>query len=150
MITIQKLKTNLPEINQDFIKLAIGNTLSKFNQAAADVTIRLTNDDEIAQLNHKYRGISSSTDVLAFNQNFQDPETGRLYLGDIIISVETVRDQAPKYSLTVDEECAFLAIHGTLHLLGFNHAAPEEKEAMWKTQERIFLETKSGFEETTE
>lgn len=138
MITIQIINTDLPKLNKDLIKTAIRLTLSRFNKTDADVTIRITGDIEIAQLNQEYRGISSSTDVLSFNQDFQDPETGRWYLGDIIISLETVVKQAPVYDLTPDQECSFLAIHGTLHLLGYDHDTPEEKEKMWEIQDEIF------------
>jgi probable rRNA maturation factor len=138
MITIQIIETNLPEVNKDLIRKAVKNTLSKFDKAEADVTIRITDDSEVAQLNQDFRGISSATDVLSFNQDFQNPETGRWYLGDIVISLETAVNQAPKYNLNLNQECTFLAIHGTLHLLGYDHATPEEKEKMWEIQDKIF------------
>jgi probable rRNA maturation factor len=138
MITIQIINTDLPKVNKDLIKKAVKKTLSKFNKTDIDVTIRITDDPEIAQLNQEFRGISSATDVLSFNQDFLNPETGRWYLGDIIISLETAVNQAPKYNLTPNQECAFLAIHGTLHLLGYNHDSPEDKEIMWEIQDNIF------------
>ena len=140
MITIQKTKSDLPQVNQDLIRKAVKDTLSNFSRTQTDITIRLTNDNEIAQLNKHYRNISSPTDVLSFNQNYQDPETGRNYLGDIVISLETAKTQAPKYNLSLDQECAFLAIHGTLHLLGYDHATAEEKTRMWEIQEKILNE----------
>jgi probable rRNA maturation factor len=141
MITIQKSNINLPETNKDLIKLAVKATLEYYNLSKDDITIRLTDDDEIAQLNKEYRGFSSATDVLSFLQDFTDPETGRKYLGDIVISIETAIRQAPKYELTIDQECAFLAIHGTLHLLGFDHDTKQEKETMWEIQDKIFSKT---------
>jgi len=140
MITIQKTKSDLPQVNQDLIRKAVKDTLLNFSRTQTDITIRLTNDNEIAQLNKHYRNISSPTDVLSFNQNYQDPETGRNYLGDIVISLETAKTQAPKYNLSLDQECAFLAIHGTLHLLGYDHATAEEKTRMWEIQEKILNE----------
>ena len=140
MITIQKTKSDLPQVNQDLIRKAVKDTLLNFSRIQTDITIRLTNDNEIAQLNKHYRNISSPTDVLSFNQNYQDPETGRNYLGDIVISLETAKTQAPKYNLSLDQECAFLAIHGTLHLLGYDHATAEEKTRMWEIQEKILNE----------
>lgn len=140
MITIQIIKTDLSKVNKDLIRKAVKLTLSRFNKSDTDVTVRITDDIEIAQLNLEYRGISSSTDVLSFNQDFQNPETGRWYLGDIIISLETVVKQAPKYDLTTNQECAFLAVHGTLHLLGYDHNSPGEKEKMWEIQDEIFLD----------
>lgn len=139
MITIQIIKRDLPKVNKDLIRKAVKLTLSRFNKTDVDVTIRITDDIEIAHLNQEYRSISGATDVLSFNQDFQDPETGRWYLGDIIISLETAVNQAPKYDLTPNQECAFLAVHGTLHLLGYDHNTPIEKEKMWEIQDEIFL-----------
>lgn len=139
MITIQTIKMDLPKINKDLIRKAVKLTLSRFNKTDADVTIRITDDSEIAQLNHEYRSISGATDVLSFSQDFQNPETERWYLGDIIISLETAVNQAPQYDLTPNQECAFLAVHGTLHLLGYDHNTPSEKEKMWEIQDEIFL-----------
>jgi probable rRNA maturation factor len=141
MITIQKSNINLPEVNKDLIKHAVKETMDYYNITKTDITIRLTDDNEISQLNKEYRGFSSATDVLSFLQDFTDPETGRKYLGDIVISIETAIRQAPKFELTIDQECAFLAIHGTLHLLGFDHGTPEEKKTMWEIQDKIFSKT---------
>ncbi len=149
MITIQKSRTNLPEVDYNLIKLAVRKTLSKYSMAKADITIQLTGDDEITQFNQEYRGISEATDVLSFEQHFLDPDTGRLYLGDIVISLERVINQALNNKITTDEECAFLAIHGTLHLLGYDHYTPEEKSIMWEIQDKIYLETIQDFQEKT-
>ncbi len=73
-----------------------------------------------------------------FNQDLLDPETGLTYLGDILISVPTAAKQAVGQGHSLALECAFLAIHGTLHLLGYDHYDPEEKAEMWTLQERIF------------
>jgi probable rRNA maturation factor len=89
-------------------------------------------------LNQTFRGIARSTDVLAFNQETLDPETGRLYLGDIIISVERANQQAQEQGHSLDFEIVLLAIHGTLHLLGFDHYEPEDQREMWAIQEAIF------------
>jgi probable rRNA maturation factor len=147
MITIQKSQDNLAEIDLSLIKAAVENTLFYLDQLDVDITIQLTDDREIAELNQTYRGEAKATDVLSFNQDFNDPETGNLYLGDIIISIETAAEQAPDYNLSLDEEIAFLAIHGTLHLSGYDHFKPDEKEEMWKIQDKIFLMTMEQFQE---
>jgi probable rRNA maturation factor len=147
MITIQKSQDNLAEIDLSLIKAAVENTLFYLDQLDVDITIQLTDDREIAELNQTYRGEAKATDVLSFNQDFNDPETGNLYLGDIIISIETAAEQAPDYDLSLDEEIAFLAIHGTLHLSGYDHFKPDEKEEMWKIQDKIFLMTMEQFQE---
>lgn len=129
--------TNLVEIDQDFIKKAIKKTLNVLNKPDVDITVQLTTDAAMRQLNQKFRGVEDTTDVLSFNQEFIDPETNRLYLGDIVISVEQAQIQAPENHHTVNEECALLAIHGTLHLLGYDHSTAQEKEKMWKIQGKI-------------
>lgn len=130
-----KLQTKL---DPTLLENAIRITLEKEDQADVEISIKLSDDFELRQLNQTYRNIDKTTDVLAFNQDYNDPETGRFYLGDIIISVEQAQLQADENHQTLDEECARLAIHGTLHLLGYDHAEPEEKEEMWKKQESIF------------
>ncbi|MDF1520226.1 MAG: rRNA maturation RNase YbeY [Brevefilum sp.] len=147
MITIQKSRHNLAEIDLSLIKAAVKNTLAYLDQLEVDITIQLTDDREIAEINQSYRGEAKATDVLSFNQDFTDPDTGHLYLGDILISIETAAEQAPDYDLSLDEEIAFLAIHGTLHLSGFDHYEPDEKEEMWKIQDKIFLMTIKQFQE---
>jgi len=147
MITIQESRGNLAEIDLSLIKAAVENTLSYLDQLDVDITIQLTDNREIAKLNQTYRGEAKATDVLSFNQDFTDPDTGNLYLGDIIISIETAAEQAPDYDLSLDEEIAFLAIHGTLHLSGYDHYEPDEKEEMWKIQDKIFLMTIEQFQE---
>jgi len=138
MIEIQKKTSLAPEIDLELLKFAISTTLEILQKPAMDITLRLTNDAEMRQLNQNFRGIAKSTDVLSFNQDFIDPETDRLYLGDIIISVERASQQAPENDHTLDQECTLLAIHGTLHLLGYDHYSPDQKEEMWPLQDKIY------------
>ena len=147
MINLQNTTQPLQEFNREMIKFAIATTLAKFNKQNADLTLRLTNNAEIHRLNLAFRGINDSTDVLSFNQNFTNPETGRYYYGDIIISIDKAAQQASANGHSVDEECAFLAIHGTLHLLGFDHENPESKLEMWQLQDALFASVKKYLEE---
>jgi probable rRNA maturation factor len=126
-----------PNLDCDLLEKAIQTTLELHNQSNVDVTLQLTGDESIQQLNHTYRGIDAPTDVLAFNQEFIDPETDRLYLGDIIISVETAQSQAMDQKHSLNKECSLLTIHGTLHLLGYDHQDPQGKDEMWAIQEKI-------------
>lgn len=147
MITIQKEPSILTECNLRFIKSAIKTVLESLDQSNVDLTLRLTNDEEMHQMNLTYRGIDSSTDVLAFSQDYVDPDTNRRYLGDIIISVDRASDQASENHHSITEECGFLAIHGTLHLLGYDHYEPKEKAIMWALQDEIFKIVKTEFME---
>lgn len=105
----------------------------------ASLSIVLTDDSSIRELNRNYRGVDSATDVLSFPAG--DPMPGMeelpLYLGDIMISVPYARRQAEQQSHTPSEEVQLLAIHGVLHLLGYDHLLPDEKVAMWQSQEEI-------------
>lgn len=150
MIEIQKTQNNLVDIDLSILKAAIEATLGRLDQSDVDVTLRLTDDQEMRELNHRYRGIDQTTDVLSFYEGFTDPETGRLYLGDIVISVDKVQQQAPENHHTTEVECAFLAIHGTLHLLGFDHDEPERKADMWDLQEKLFADLLINFKEKPE
>lgn len=150
MIEIQKDSSTGHKIDLNLLELAISQTLEVLQKPPMDITLRLTNDAEMRQLNQTFRGIAKPTDVLSFNQDYIDPETGRLYLGDIIISVERAVKQAPENNHTLDEECAFLAIHGTLHLLGYDHYEPEQKDEMWQLQDKIFKIVTASFYEESE
>lgn len=147
MITVQKSRSSHLKINHTLAKLSIQKTLSRFDRSDVDITLRLTSDTELKDLNQAYRGKSTSTDILAFNHDFLDPYTKRYYLGDIVISLDHVAHQAPDHDMTLDEECAFLAIHGTLHLLGYDHYEPERKAEMWQLQDLIFEESNREFQE---
>jgi len=147
MIDLQNKTQPLQEINREMIKFAVTTTLAKFDRQEVDLTLRLTNNAEIHRLNLVFRSIDNSTDVLSFNQDFFNPETGRYYLGDIIISLDKAKQQAAENNQSIDEECAFLAIHGTLHLLEFDHDTQETKKEMWQIQEAIFATVKKNFEE---
>ena len=138
MIHLQNESSQSHQIDLDLLVLAIQTTLDKFQKSDVDLTLRLTDDHEMQALNHRFRGINATTDVLSFNQDFIDPDTGIYYLGDLIISVDRASQQASENQHTLTEECVFLAIHGTLHLLGYNHEEPEQKAIMWRLQDQIF------------
>ena len=102
-----------------------------------DLTIVLTDDAQLHELNRDYLGIDASTDVLSFPASETDPETARRYLGDILISVPRAGEQARVAGHTLEAEVQLLAVHGTLHLLGYDHAEVDEKTRMWKTQAEV-------------
>lgn len=116
------------------------------------INVLLTDNEGIHQYNKEYRGIDRETDVLSFpNLNFQqeavfdipeeeeadcfDPDTGELILGDIIISVDKVKEQAQNYGHSLKREFAFLVAHSMLHLCGYDHMVPEEAAVMEAKQE---------------
>jgi len=103
----------------------------------AELSIVLVDKDEIQNLNAKYRGINTPTDVLSFPQP-QDDFEGPCLLGDVVISPQVAESQAVKYQHSFEKEMAILLIHGILHLIGFDHEESEEKEEMQKREEEIF------------
>lgn len=107
-------------------------------KVSSDLTIVITDDRQIQKLNKKFRGIDSVTDVLSFPSDQVDPESGIEYLGDIIISYPRAVDQAARAGHLVETELQVLIVHGTLHLLGFDHDNIMEKDKMWNAQEMIF------------
>jgi probable rRNA maturation factor len=102
-----------------------------------ELTIRLTGDDQLRQLNLEYLGVDAPTDVLAFPADYVDPDTETAYLGDILISLDRARLQAETAGHSTDAELELLVVHGVLHLLGYDHSEPDEKSKMWATQSEI-------------
>jgi len=103
----------------------------------ADLTIVLTDDEALQKLNLEFMGIDAPTDVLSFPADLIDPDSGKPYLGDVLISVPRAQAQAPENQQSVQDEILLLAVHGVLHLLGYDHAEPEEKEQMWARQNLV-------------
>lgn len=103
----------------------------------ADITLVITDDAQIQQLNREYLGIDAPTDVLSFPNEATDPDTRRLYLGDIIISYPRTTSQAAAGGHTIEAELQLLVVHGTLHLLGYDHADEDEKARMWQAQAEV-------------
>jgi probable rRNA maturation factor len=98
------------------------------------LSIKITGDREILELNTTYRGIEKVTDVLSFESDYFDPDLDSRYLGDVVISYPQAANQAENRSHPVESELQLLVIHGVLHLLGYNHGSSGEKELMWSKQ----------------
>jgi probable rRNA maturation factor len=133
------------EIRSEFKRLFSSGLLEKAATAAldqqaapdADLTIVLTDDATLLSLDREFLGKSAPTDVLSFPASETDPETGRLYLGDIIISAQRAEIQSGARGHSLEAELSLLVVHGVLHLLGHDHAVADEKERMWSAQTDI-------------
>lgn len=101
------------------------------------VTVQISDDTTLKELNLQYLGIDAPTDVLSFPLPFDDPETGGKYLGDIIISFQKASEQANAGNHAVIEEIKLLIVHGMLHLIGYDHSSPDEKAEMWQIQDQL-------------
>lgn len=106
------------------------------------ISLAFLDEDEISRLYNKYYGYAQSTDVLSFNSNTVDPETGSLILGDILICFPFVEKQAISLNNSIDAEISLLIIHGILHLLGYDHIEDSMKNEMWTLQAEILARLK--------
>src|SRR5688572_33303992 len=100
----------------------------------SELTIVITNDARLHELNRDYLGVDAPTAVLSFPASETDPETGGRYIGDILISLPRARAQAEAGGHALEAEVQLLVVHGVLHLLGHDHAEPAEKARMWHAQ----------------
>lgn len=105
--------------------------------SSANITVVLTDDRQLHELNYDFLDVDSPTDVLSFPALEIDPETNELYLGDILISIPRAKQQAESAGHTLEAEAQLLVVHGTLHLLGYDHATDEEKNVMWSEQAKV-------------
>lgn len=120
-----------------------------------EIGLLLVDNEAIRQLNKDYRKIDSPTDVLSFALQEKTEDEPDIYfdeddaavndfseemenmLGDIVISLERAREQAAEYGHSLDREIVFLAVHGTLHLLGYDHDSEEQTRSMRDMEEKI-------------
>ena len=121
------------------------------------MNLTLTDNEGIHEINRMYRQIDAPTDVLSFpmlsyeqagnfsalEEDYEDnfnPDTGEIMLGDIVISVDRVREQAAAYGHSERREFAFLIVHSMLHLFGYDHMTPEDAAVMEPKQRQILEE----------
>jgi probable rRNA maturation factor len=103
----------------------------------AALSIVVSDDEQLHQLNKQFRDQDTPTDVLSFPADYVDPESGVPYLGDILISCHRAESQALAAGHSLMEEIQLLIVHGILHLLGYDHATAHEKTRMWVVQAEI-------------
>ena len=131
------------KVNEELINSVIAESLRYEGVSDnCEVSVTIVDNDEIHSINLKHRGIDRPTDVLSFPLiNFENetlPDDGsKIYLGDIIISIEKAEEQAKEYGHSLDREIGFLTAHCMLHLLGYDHMVEDEEKIMFKKQEEI-------------
>ena len=129
---------------QDLIKIdeEIENIVEKSIEAALkeieftddyEVSVSFVGDEEIHELNRDYRGVDRTTDVLSFPM---DDEFTNM-LGDIVININKVIDQAKEYGHSEKREISYLTVHSSLHLMGFDHEEEEDKKEMRAVEDRV-------------
>jgi probable rRNA maturation factor len=138
MIFLEKMDALTPDISADLVeKTALEALKHQFAPADADLTIVLSDDVQLHELNRQWMGVDAPTDVLSFPSDEIDPESGNRYLGDILVSVQRAAEQAKSAGHAIEAEVQLLVIHGVLHLLGHDHAEAGEKARMWQVQGEI-------------
>ena len=118
--------------------LAKGAELQQVREDA-EISVLICDGSVIHELNRTYRGVDAPTDVLSFalNEGEDDVPEEEAELGDIVINLDRAEEQAAEYGHSREREVAYLAVHGFLHILGYDHYDPEEKKAMRAAEEAI-------------
>jgi len=125
-------------VDVDKLENTVTQTLKQQSKHEENIlSIVITDDVHMRQLNKEFRDTNSTTDVLSFSSGEIDPDTGFTNLGDIIISYPQAVHQSKQGGHSVKDELILLTVHGILHLLGFDHADPHQKTEMWDAQSKI-------------
>ena len=144
-----KIKVGKPL--KDLIKRSAEAALKFFDlRTDVEISVMLTDNDGIRDLNKLHRNIDRTTDVLSFpmfeyneageiNEDYAElNEMGEICLGDIVISLERAEEQAEEYGHSFEREVGFLTVHSMLHLLGFDHMTEEEEKEMNEDVKEMF------------
>ena len=119
-------------------------------EVPCEVDVCITDDEGIHQTNLEMRGVDRPTDVLSFPMfelqpgekplaEWADPDTDRVFLGDMMISLERAREQAEEYGHSLERELCYLAVHSVLHLLGYDHLDEGPMKARMRQREEDIL-----------
>jgi len=130
------------KVRQAALKGWLEACLNQLQMQGAEVSVLLTDDAEIQQLNRDYRGVDKPTDILSFGMREHRRAADPLpphpeVLGDLVVSLTTLRRQAEEREVDLEEELRYILAHGLLHLLGYDHARPVEAKRMFALQDRL-------------
>jgi probable rRNA maturation factor len=123
-------------ITRDEIEDRLSKMIRDLKLEDAELSVLLTGDDQIQELNRLYRKKNKPTDVLAFPQD-EAPRGAPRLLGDVIVSIPTARAQAHTANRAVIDEVTMLLAHGLLHLLGWDHDTDRKEHAMTRETDRL-------------
>lgn len=129
-ITIRVHPKFSSRVNRARLKKIAAKTL-RAGKTTATLALYVTTDAEMREFNRDFHATDAPTDVLSFATRIEN------HLGDIIISYDTARLQAREAKWRIADELALLAVHGTLHLLGYDDVTPRKRARMWKRQQEI-------------
>lgn len=158
VLTINIRYENIEELDKSWEKLIeeVVNACLDYEECPykVDLSLLITNDSLIQEINQEFRAIDKATDVLSFPSIFFNkpsdfdeldedsdfyfhPDTGELLLGDIVISFERAKEQAEYYGHSLKREIAFLTAHSMFHLMGYDHEKEVEGNKMEEKQEKV-------------
>jgi probable rRNA maturation factor len=150
-VTVQVDDEFLSMIDIGMISVTVEKTLHHLGVFAGSLTVVIGNDEQIRRLNRAFRQIDTATDVLSFRadddlstDSVQIPDdlaaeiTG--YLGDLIIAYPYAAAQAKRFGNSIEADLRLLTVHGTLHLLGYDHDSAENEAVMWARQESVLAQ----------
>ena len=137
MITIIQNVIFPNELKIDKLGEKFQEALQQLRVPGSEVTIVLDSNKKLRELKKSHLGIDEIPDVLSFSSGEINPETGNIYLGDIVISLEKANDQAEVNNHSIELEVLTLVVHGLLHLLNYDHSIESEAKTMFDKQDRI-------------
>lgn len=136
-------------IDRQAIRLLVERTLAMEGIGeGVEVNLIITDDKRIREMNARFRGVDEPTDVLSFplsarpgeaEPEFVLPPNHARVLGDVVVSYERAVEQAQEYGHSLEREIAYLVVHGVLHLLGYDHETPSEREVMRAKEEALLV-----------
>lgn len=145
-----KTQEQIDKSTYQLIEKAVKGSLGELNiKTPVEVSVTITDNSDIRQLNYQYRDIDRETDVLSFpmidmgkiltDEDLSAQRIGdyNVPIGDIVISYEKAKEQALEYEHSIERETAFLTVHSMLHLFGYDHLTQEEEKDMFNEQEII-------------
>ncbi|HEY8345104.1 MAG TPA: rRNA maturation RNase YbeY [Bacillota bacterium] len=141
IVNNEQTEVRIDEALLESLTRIVESVLSAHQKGESEVGIILTDRETIHQLNRDYRQVDAPTDVLSFalSEGDQEPQAEFIpdLLGDVIICIPKAQEQAREYGHSFEREVLYLAVHGVLHLLGYDHQTAEEKQVMRAAEERF-------------
>lgn len=156
VLDIERLVDSAPEGAEALMQQVAETACRAEGVDRVQAYVRIVDDEQIHRLNRETRGVDRPTDVLSYpSVNYKsgtardnaarirreyDPETGRSFIGDIVISIDRARAQAREYGHSLSRELGYLTAHAMLHLFGYDHMTDEDKPVMRAMEEKIMSE----------
>ena len=140
-VNISRQKTGLghPEIFRAIKAAAVAALLYEQVDKPSEISVTLTDDEGIHVINRENRGVDRPTDVLSFPIGELDYDTGRIFLGDMVLSLERAEEQSREYGGSFEHEVQYLTVHSVLHLLGYDHLDEGAQKAAMRAREKEIM-----------